>query len=72
MTERQKYLALIEAALDQDIPAFKEQFIDLFLEHVERQISDRAEELGFLFQPGLTFENEQQGKVVLFKLGGKS
>jgi hypothetical protein len=68
MSEREKYCALLEAVYDEDVAAFKHNFIDLLLFIIEEKIQRRAGELGIFFQPGVTFENEDGSKSALYDL----
>ena len=66
MNEKQKYLKLIEATLNKDMPTFKHHFIELFLQHVEYKIRRRADELGCFFEPGVDFQADDGETAALF------
>ena len=56
--DEQKIQMMLAAVIDLDYPKFYSLFDELMTEKLEAKIRQRANNLGFLFEPGMTIENE--------------
>ena len=66
--DEQKIQMMLAAVIDSDYPKFYSLFDEYMTAKVESAIRRRANDLGFFFQPGVTFDEDDCGESTLLKL----